>query len=106
MLLVKTVLSCCIIELCHVSTQSTLPVSMHLWWRALRCADSEGDWSEYMQQMSLFKAGDRDYVKIRDKMGPIVYPAGFVYVFSGLHLLTDGGENIRRGQYIFLGFTL
>jgi alpha-1,3-mannosyltransferase len=67
---------------------------------------TEIDWSTYMQQVSLFKAGERDYVQIRGDTGPLVYPAGFLYVFSVLHSLTDGGENIRRAQYIFLGFYL
>ncbi|GLE08035.1 hypothetical protein PINS_up018931 [Pythium insidiosum] len=33
-------------------------------------------------------------------------PRGFLYVFSVLHSVTDNGENIRRAQYIFLGFYL
>ena len=30
------------------------------------------------------------------------YPAGFVYIFSGLYYLTDHGKNIRIAQYVFL----
>lgn len=30
------------------------------------------------------------------------YPAGFVYIFSGLYYLTEQGRNIRIAQYIFL----
>ncbi|TDH68438.1 hypothetical protein CCR75_007664 [Bremia lactucae] len=59
---------------------------------------TEIDWSSYMQQVELFKAGERDYLKIRGDTGPLVYPAGF--------LMTDEGQNIRRAQYIFLGFYL
>jgi alpha-1,3-mannosyltransferase len=33
--------------------------------------------------------------------GPLVYPAGHVYVFYLLHILTDAGSNIRLAQYIF-----
>ena len=29
------------------------------------------------------------------------YPAGFVYLFSGLYYLTDHGTNIKLGQYVF-----
>ena len=29
------------------------------------------------------------------------YPAGFVYIFSGLYYLTDHGTNIKLGQYVF-----
>lgn len=59
-----------------------------------------------MQQVALYKGGERDYVNIKGDTGPLVYPAGFLYVYSVLHSLTDGGENIRRAQYIFLGFYL
>lgn len=50
-----------------------------------------------MEQVSLFKAGERDYLQIRGDTGPLVYPAGFVYVYSFLHTVTNGGENIRLG---------
>ena len=33
--------------------------------------------------------------------GPLVYPAGFLYIFTGLYYLTDQGDNIVRAQYIF-----
>lgn len=59
-----------------------------------------------MQQVETFKAGERDYINIRGDTGPLVYPAGFLYVFSVLHSVTDAGTNIRRAQYIFLGFYL
>ncbi|KAF4323654.1 hypothetical protein BBO99_00002207 [Phytophthora kernoviae] len=67
---------------------------------------TEIDWSTYMQQVELFKNGERDYLNIHGDTGPLVYPAGFLYVYSFLHSVTDGGENIRRAQYIFLGFYL
>ncbi|KAJ0402901.1 hypothetical protein ATCC90586_006023 [Pythium insidiosum] len=67
---------------------------------------TEIDWKAYMQQVSQFKAGERDYINMRGDTGPLVYPAGFLYVFSVLHSVTDNGENIRRAQYIFLGFYL
>ncbi|KAI9911883.1 hypothetical protein PsorP6_008954 [Peronosclerospora sorghi] len=71
-----------------------------------KVAYTEIDWSTYMQQVELFKGGERDYVNIRGDTGPLVYPAGFLYVFSFLHSVTDDGQNIRRAQYIFLGFYL
>ncbi|CAH0487890.1 unnamed protein product [Peronospora farinosa] len=67
---------------------------------------TEIDWSTYMQQVELFKDGERDYMNIRGDTGPLVYPAGFLYVFSFLHSVTNDGQNIRRAQYIFLGFYL
>jgi alpha-1,3-mannosyltransferase len=54
-----------------------------------------------MQQVETFKAGERDYLKIRGDTGPLVYPAGFVYLFSLLHSLTNEGKDIRTGiKYI------
>lgn len=34
--------------------------------------------------------------------GPLVYPAGFVYIYSLFYFLTDKGRNIYLAQYIFL----
>lgn len=38
--------------------------------------------------------------------GPLVYPAGFVYIYSILYFVTSYGSNIRLGQYIFIGIYL
>lgn len=35
-----------------------------------------------------------------------MYPAGFVYIYSGLYFLTSGGQNIRFAQYLFAGIYL
>lgn len=34
--------------------------------------------------------------------GPLVYPAGFVYIYSILYFATSRGKNIHLAQYIFL----
>lgn len=34
--------------------------------------------------------------------GPLVYPAGFVYIYSILYFITSHGKNIYLAQYIFL----
>lgn len=34
--------------------------------------------------------------------GPLVYPAGFVYIYSVLYFITSKGSNIYLAQYIFL----
>ncbi len=44
--------------------------------------------------------GQLDYRELRGQTGPLVYPAGFVYIFSFLHWVTGGG-NIRAAQYVF-----
>lgn len=56
-----------------------------------------------MAQVSLYLSGERDYTRIAGPTGPLVYPAGHVYLYSGLHWLTDGGENIRVAQWVFWG---
>lgn len=50
-------------------------------WTTLNC---EG------RQVSVFCGIDCE-------LGPLVYPAGFVYIYSLLYYLTDGGVNIRLG---------
>lgn len=49
--------------------------------------------------------GERDYTQIKGQTGPLVYPAGFLYLYSGLHYLT-GGVNIWMGQALFAGLYL
>ncbi|XP_077256309.1 uncharacterized protein LOC143894107 [Temnothorax americanus] len=62
---------------------------------------TEIDWRAYMQEVGGFLNGTTDYSKLRGDTGPLVYPAGFVYVFSGLYLITSRGANIRIAQYFF-----
>ncbi|XP_011647493.1 lethal(2)neighbour of Tid protein [Pogonomyrmex barbatus] len=62
---------------------------------------TEIDWRAYMQEVEGFLNGTVDYSKLRGDTGPLVYPAGFVYVFSGLYYITSHGANIRIAQYLF-----
>ncbi|RUS30337.1 ALG3 protein-domain-containing protein [Jimgerdemannia flammicorona] len=64
-------------------------------------AYTEIDWVAYMEEVSGFLHGERDYTKLAGDTGPLVYPAGFLYVYSLLYHLTDSGRNIRLAQYIF-----
>lgn len=68
--------------------------------------DTEIDWSTYMQQVECFLNGTRDYSQITGATGPIVYPAGHIYVYTLLYWLTDYGHNIYRAQYIFASLYL
>lgn len=38
--------------------------------------------------------------------GPLVYPAGHVYIYTFLYYLTNYGQNIRLAQYCFIGIYL
>ncbi|KAL6848104.1 hypothetical protein ACP4OV_022232 [Aristida adscensionis] len=48
------------------------------------------DWDAYMSQVDAFLAGERDYTKIEGDTGPLVYPAGFLYVYSAIKFITGG----------------
>jgi len=67
---------------------------------------TEIDWVAYMSEVEGFLNGTYDYTKLEGGTGPLVYPAGFVYIFSGLYFITDQGKNIRLAQYIFVGLYL
>lgn len=62
---------------------------------------TEIDWKAYMQEVEGFLLGERNYMNIRGDTGPLVYPAGFLYIFSLLRWMTDHGTNIFIGQCIF-----
>ncbi|KAL8945728.1 MAG: hypothetical protein Q9222_007775, partial [Ikaeria aurantiellina] len=63
--------------------------------------DTEIDWEAYMQQVSQYLNGERDYTLIKGGTGPLVYPAFHVYIYSILYKVTDGGKNILLAQAIF-----
>ena len=48
--------------------------------------------------------GTTDYSTIKGDTGPLVYPAGFVWIYSILYKLTNNGEDIRMAQYLFAIF--
>nr|XP_002121195.2 dol-P-Man:Man(5)GlcNAc(2)-PP-Dol alpha-1,3-mannosyltransferase-like [Ciona intestinalis] len=62
---------------------------------------TEIDWIAYMQEVEGFINGTYDYMKLQGDTGPLVYPAGFVYVYTALYYATNHGANVRMGQYIF-----
>jgi alpha-1,3-mannosyltransferase len=41
-----------------------------------------------MQEVGGFLNGELDYTKLGGHTGPLVYPAGFVYIFSVLYWIT------------------
>jgi len=55
-----------------------------------------------MQEVDLWQAGELDYRKIRGGTGPLVYPAGFLYVYGYLKSLTDNGTNVYQAQVYFV----
>jgi alpha-1,3-mannosyltransferase len=69
-------------------------------------ADTEIDWKAYMQEVEGFLNGTLDYQYLKGDTGPLVYPAGFVYIFSILYFATDHGVDVRTAQWIFGGLYL
>mmetsp|Transcript_21243 Transcript_21243/g.23740 ORF Transcript_21243/g.23740 Transcript_21243/m.23740 type:complete len:410 (-) Transcript_21243:24-1253(-) len=62
---------------------------------------TEIDWRAYMEEVEGVDQGQYDYTELKGGTGPLVYPAGFVYVFLPLYWITDSGTNILLAQYIF-----
>jgi alpha-1,3-mannosyltransferase len=65
---------------------------------------TEIDWKAYMQEVAgVLEERELDYRQLRGDTGPLVYPAGFVYIYSFLYWITDRGLLISRAQIIFAG---
>ncbi|EGG14602.1 glycosyltransferase [Cavenderia fasciculata] len=64
------------------------------------------DWEAYMEQIDLFVNGERNYMKLEGGTGPVVYPAGYIYVYTALYWLTNLGQDIRVAQWIFVALYL
>lgn len=68
-------------------------------------AYTEIDWQAYMQEVAAWwDEGITDYVFIKGATGPLVYPAGFVYLFQYLRWVTQ--EHVPKAQLIFAFFYL
>ncbi|KAJ1412630.1 Glycosyltransferase, ALG3 [Sesbania bispinosa] len=57
------------------------------------------DWDAYMSQVKGFLEGERDYQNLKGDTGPLVYPAGFLYVYSAFLYLTGG--QVYPAQILF-----
>lgn len=59
---------------------------------------TEIDWVAYMQEVKGYLDGQLDYLQLYGNTGPLVYPAGFVYIYSILRYFTQEGVNILFGK--------
>ncbi|XP_072560313.1 dol-P-Man:Man(5)GlcNAc(2)-PP-Dol alpha-1,3-mannosyltransferase isoform X1 [Paramormyrops kingsleyae] len=75
-------------------------------WVIQKVAYTEIDWKAYMEEVEGVINGTYDYTLLKGGTGPLVYPAGFVYIFTALYYITGHGLNIRMGQYLFAAFYL
>ena len=51
--------------------------------------DTEIDWIAYMQEVGGFLGGELDYRLLGGDTGPLVYPAGFLYIYSFFRSITN-----------------
>lgn len=61
------------------------------------------DWDAYMEEVEgPIENGEFDYSMLKGETGPLVYPAGFVYVYGCLRWIAGGdGSDVRTAQYVF-----
>ncbi|XP_057439290.1 dol-P-Man:Man(5)GlcNAc(2)-PP-Dol alpha-1,3-mannosyltransferase [Lotus japonicus] len=57
------------------------------------------DWDAYMSQVQGFLQGERDYRNLKGDTGPLVYPSGFLYIYSAFQYLTGG--HVFPAQILF-----
>ncbi|KAL4588253.1 hypothetical protein LXL04_001136 [Taraxacum kok-saghyz] len=57
------------------------------------------DWDAYMSQVDGFIEGERDYSNLKGDTGPLVYPAGFLYIYSAIQYVTGG--HVFPAQILF-----
>lgn len=67
---------------------------------------TEIDWIAYMQEVEGFLGGELNYEKLKGDTGPLVYPAGFVYIYAGLRAVTKNGLDVWTAQCIFTALYL
>ena len=56
-----------------------------------------------MQEITMWQNGELDYTHIYSGTGPLVYPAGYLYIYAFFKWLTGGGTNLLIGQHLFCG---
>jgi len=62
---------------------------------------TEIDWKAYMQEVEGYLNGSTNYHELKGDTGPLVYPGGFVYLYSILYHVTDKGTDLNLAQQIF-----
>jgi alpha-1,3-mannosyltransferase len=63
------------------------------------------DWDAYMEQVAQVWSGEFDYVHLHGDTGPLVYPAGFVWLFMLLKAIFQWDHKLYTTEYIPKNFT-
>ncbi|SCW00083.1 LAFE_0B09076g1_1 [Lachancea fermentati] len=75
--------------------------SLALKWIIYNVPYTEIDYQAYMEQIWTIQSGERDYSMIEGSTGPLVYPAGHVWIYRIMEKITSGMDNLKAGQHIF-----
>ncbi|CEP60247.1 dolichyl-P-Man:Man(5)GlcNAc(2)-PP-dolichol alpha-1,3-mannosyltransferase LALA0_S01e06348g [Lachancea lanzarotensis] len=62
---------------------------------------TEIDYEAYMEQIWTIKDGETNYKLIEGGTGPLVYPAGHVWIYQVMERITSGLDDLRAGQVTF-----
>ena len=68
--------------------------------------DTEIDWIAYKQEVEGFLNGSRNYTELKGDTGPLVYPAGFVYIYTVFYHIDKWAQNLKVMQFVFGGLYL
>lgn len=85
---------------------AALALSIEIQANPLCCSmtDTNIDWDAYMEEVEGVVNGTYDYTLLKGDTGPLVYPAGFVYIFTGLYLCVLRFPPIPLPRHLILLF--
>lgn len=59
-----------------------------------------------MQEVEGFLNGTTNYYDLKGDTGPLVYPAGFLYIYSFFYAICSRGVNLKLAQAVFIAIYL
>jgi len=66
---------------------------------------TEIDYRTYLQIAQQYAEGERNYENLKGESGPIAYPAGFLYLFSGIYSLCANDISCAQSLFSFFYVT-